>query len=145
MTSLGERVCAIWHIAHRVAWRTDRAARHGHHGGMNKLLLKAVTILLAMSTWQAIHAQVPAGAVQRHADGLQLERKGDDKGAFVAFLEAAEGGYAPAQRRVAEIYDTGNPAVERDYSESIRWYELARAGGEQVPSQLSPIPSTTRP
>jgi len=112
---------------------------------MNKLLLKVVTILLAMSTWQVIYAQVPAGAVQRHADGLLLERKGNDKAAFVAFLEAAESGYAPAQLRVAEIYDSGNTAVERDYSESIRWYQLAREGGEQVPPQISPIPSTTRP
>ena len=102
-----------------------------------------LAIAIALPAWQSAYAQVPAAAVRRHADGLQLERRGDEKAAFVAFLEAAEGGYAPAQRRVAEIYDSGNAAVDRDFSESIRWYEKARQGGENIPAGKSPIPSFT--
>jgi len=69
-----------------------------------------------------------------------MERRGDNQGAFVAFLEAAEGGYPPSQRRLGEIYDSGNSAVVRNYSESIRWYERAREGGEDIPPQKSPYP-----
>ncbi len=62
-----------------------------------------------------------------------MEQRGDDKGAFVAFLEAAESGYPPAQRRLGEIFDSGNSVVKRDYEESIRWYQKAREGGEIIP------------
>ncbi len=76
-------------------------------------------------------------AVQRHVAGLALERRGDEKGAFLAFLDAAEHGYPPAQRKLGEIYDSGNAAVERNYEESIRWYQRAREGGEVLPEQPS--------
>src|SRR5689334_18870353 len=107
---------------------------------MKRLLLLAVFALAAsLPAWQSARAQVPESspasvqAAHRHADGLQLEQRGDDKGAFIAFLQAAEAGHAPAQRRLGEIYDSGNAAVRRDYEESIRWYEKARAGGERIP------------
>lgn len=70
-----------------------------------------------------------------------LEHRGDDKGALIAFLDAAEQGYPPAQRRLGEIYDSGNAAVKRDYEESIRWYQKAREGGEVIPPPKSPMPS----
>jgi TPR repeat protein len=38
---------------------------------------------------------------------------------------------------VGEIYDSGNSAIERDYEESIRWYQKAREGGEDIPAQPS--------
>jgi TPR repeat protein len=78
-------------------------------------------------------------AAQRYEAGLALEQRRDEKGAFMAYLEAAEYGHPPAQRRLGEIYDNGNSAVERNYSESIRWYQKAREGGEQIPA---PIPRT---
>ncbi len=59
--------------------------------------------------------------------------RNDDKGAFAAFLAAAEDGYAPSQRRLGEIYDHGNAAVPRDYEQSIRWYQMASDGGEDIP------------
>ena len=74
-------------------------------------------------------------AVGRHVEGLSLAHRGDEKGAFIAFLDAAESGYPPAQRRLGEIYDSGNSAVKRDYEESIRWYQKAREGGEDIPTQ----------
>ena len=84
----------------------------------------------------AVHAQAPASnspAAQRHVTGLALEHRGDEKGAFLAFQDAAEQGYPPAQRKLGEIYDSGNSAVKRDYEESIRWYQKAREGGEDIP------------
>jgi len=77
----------------------------------------------------------PEAAAQRNAEGLALQKRGDEKGAFIAFLEAAEDGNPPAQRRLGEIYDSGNSAVERNYSESIRWYQKARENGEPLPEQ----------
>ena len=95
-----------------------------------------------MPAWQIAHAQSAAGApvsvvtvVQRHVEGVTLAHRGDDQGAFIAFLDAAEHGYPPSQRRLGEIYDSGNSAVERNYEESIRWYQKAREGGEELPPQ----------
>jgi TPR repeat protein len=113
---------------------------------MNKILLSAFALALAVPAWRVAQAQAPANiavAAHRHADGLILEHRGDDRGAFVAYLEAAEGGFPPAQRRVAEIYDSGNSAVARNFPESIRWYERAREGGEQISPPKSPMPSFT--
>ncbi len=112
---------------------------------MKKLLaIATLTLLAAMPSLQAVYAQTSAGSpmsiedgARRHAAGLALEHRGDNKGAFVAFLDAAEGGYPPAQRRLGEIYDEGNSAVKRDYEESIRWYQKAREGGEDIPAQPS--------
>ena len=112
---------------------------------MKKFLL---VLAAAMPVWQAAHAQSPASApisleaaTQRHRAGLALEHRGDDKGAFIAFMEAAEQGYPPAQRKLGEIYDSGNAAVERNYPESIRWYQKAREGGEDIPPPKSPMPA----
>jgi len=112
---------------------------------MKKLLgIAAFALLAAIPALQAVHAQSPANSpmsrdegARRHAAGLALEHRGDNKGAFQAFSDAAEGGYPPAQRRLGEIYDSGNSAVKRDYEESIRWYQKAREGGEIIPEQTS--------
>ncbi len=69
-----------------------------------------------------------------------MERRGDELGAYVAFLDSAQRGYPPAQRRLGEIYDTGNVAVDRDFYESIRWYQKARDGGEVIPPPRSRLP-----
>jgi len=104
------------------------------------LLLLAGT---ATSSGQIASAQTPEAQespVLRHAAGLALERRGDDAGAFIAFVEAAEAGHPPAQRKLGEIYDSGNPAVKRNFQASIRWYEKAREGGEIIASPPSPMP-----
>lgn len=82
---------------------------------------------------------VPPGqeaAARRYQEGLALERTQDEKGAFKAFLEAGEAGYGPAQRRLGQIYDTGNSAVKRDYQASILWYQKAREQGIEVGKPL---------
>jgi TPR repeat protein len=120
---------------------------------MNKTLgIVALVLLANMVAFQPVGAQSQtlskaaansSEAARRHAAGLVLEKRGDEQGAFTAYLAAAEEGYPPAQRRLGEIYDTGNTAVKRNYEESIRWYQKAREGGEDIPPQKSPIPSTT--
>jgi TPR repeat protein len=96
---------------------------------------------------QAAEAQIIAPgpssgpvAVQKFADGLAMERRGDQLGAYVAYLALAQDGYPPAQRRLGEIYDTGNRAVDRDFYESVRWYQKAREGGETIPAPKSRLP-----
>ena len=102
----------------------------------------AALFIAAAPAWAQDANRAPMSkqaAAQRYAAGLAMEQHKDEKGAFLAYLEAAEDGHPPAQRRLGEIYDSGNTAVERNYSESIRWYQKAREGGEQIPS---PIPRT---
>ena len=65
-----------------------------------------------------------------------MERKGDDQGALKAFLEAGEAGYGLAQRRLGQIYDKGNKAVQRDYQASLRWYQKARDQGVEIEKPL---------
>ena len=118
-----------------------------------KTLLAVTAFAFAAATpgWQAVHAQESTRTAmgnelgaQRHVSGLALEHGGDEQGAFIAFLDAAEQGYPPAQRRLGEIYDSGNSAVKRNFEESIRWYQKAREGGEVIPAPKPyPYGSTT--
>jgi TPR repeat protein len=108
------------------------------------LALAAFSLAAAIPSWQAAFAQTSAvqeSSVRRYAAGLALEQRGDEQGAFVAFLAAAEAGHPPAQRKLGEIYDMGNTAVKRNYQASIKWYEKAREGGEVIPPPRSPMPT----
>lgn len=69
---------------------------------------------------------------RRYEDGLALESKGDAKGALKAFLESGEAGYGLAQRKLGQIYDSGNSVVRRDLQASILWYQKARAQGVPI-------------
>jgi len=73
-------------------------------------------------------------AANRYATGLLLERLEDDEGAFDAFHDAADAGFAPAQRKLGDIFAKGNGAIDRDYYLSLHWYRKARDAGEQIPS-----------
>ena len=112
---------------------------------LKKMIVVAFVVAGAVPSCQTVHAQVQAmskqSAAQRYAAGLAMEHRKDEKGAFTAFLEAAEDGHPPAQRRLGEIYDTGNSAVERNYTESIRWYQKAREGGEIIPPPIQRTPT----
>jgi FimV-like protein len=84
-------------------------------------------------------AALPQGreeAIRRYREGQALERKGDDQGALKAFLEAGEAGYGPAQRKLGQIYDKGNTAVQRDYQTSLHWYQKAREQGVEIDKPL---------
>lgn len=109
-----------------------------------------VSIALAAPLPLSVHAQAPAtlasatastpgarAGATHMADGLALERRGDAVGALAEFRESAESGHGPAQRRLGEIYATGNSAVKRDFQTSTQWYGKARASGEQIPEPRS--------
>jgi len=76
-------------------------------------------------------------AEARYLEALDLDRSGKPLTAFRAYLEAAEGGYGPAQKRLGDLYGTGNEVVERDYETSLRWYSKAREQGIHVPKPFS--------
>jgi pilus assembly protein FimV len=78
----------------------------------------------------------PEESARRYREGLALERKGDQQGALRAYLEAGEAGHGLAQRRLGQIYDKGNTAVQRDYQESLRWYQKAREQGVEIEKPL---------
>lgn len=75
-------------------------------------------------------------AARRYREGLALERNGDDAGALKAFLESGEAGYGLAQRKLGQIYDKGNSAVQRDFQASVRWYQKAREQGVELDKPL---------
>ncbi|MBS0335595.1 MAG: hypothetical protein JSS40_02035 [Proteobacteria bacterium] len=85
----------------------------------------------------------PQQAEERYQQGLQADRNGDLKGALAAFTAAAEAGHGPSQKRLGDIYNTGNEIVRRDYETALRWYQKAREQGIQIPKPLTHAP--TRP
>lgn len=76
-------------------------------------------------------------AALRYRHGEALERKRDWQGALGAYLEAGESGHGLAQKKLGDIYGTGNPAVERDYENALRWYHKAREQGIEIPKPFS--------
>ncbi len=84
-------------------------------------------------------AAAPPGkeqASRRYQEGLAMERRADHQGALNAFVEAGEAGHGLAQRKLGQIYDTGNSAVQRDYQASLRWYQKAREQGVEIDKPL---------
>jgi pilus assembly protein FimV len=85
-------------------------------------------------------ALTPAQAADRHQQGLQAERSGDTGAAMAAYLAAAESGHGPAQKRLGDIYNTGNALVKRDYETALKWYQKAREQGIEIPRPLTHTP-----
>ncbi len=77
-----------------------------------------------------------ADAARRYQEGLGMERRGNHQAAFTAFLEAGEAGDGLAQRKLGQIYDTGNPVVRRDYQTALKWYRKAREQGVAIDKPL---------
>lgn len=82
----------------------------------------------------------PKEAAARYQAGRALERKGDLQGAMSAYLQAGESGNGLAQRRLGQIYDSGNAVVPRDYQTSLKWYQKAREQGVSIDKPLSRAP-----
>jgi len=76
-------------------------------------------------------------AEARYLEGLDLDRRGNPLRALNAYLEAAESGHGPAQKKLGDLYGTGNEVVQRDYETSLRWYSKAREQGIHVPKPFS--------
>lgn len=85
----------------------------------------------------------PEQAAERYQQGLAAERSGDLRAAMAAFLAAGESGNGQAQKRLGEIYNTGNAVVQRDYETALIWYQKARAQGVEIPRPMSR--TTVRP
>lgn len=121
-----------------------------HWGGISALLL-----LPAFATPLAAEAEQDAAAKRKvtakkapkkqlsreaaekqYQHARELEKKGDNKGALVAYLAAGEAGHGYAQKRLGEIYERGNSATKRDYDVALRWYEKARAQGIEIPKPI---------
>ena len=79
----------------------------------------------------------PAEAAQRYREGEDLERKRDLRGAYDAYLAAGEAGDGLAQKKLGDLYNEGNAAVERDYETALRWYHRARAQGIEIPTPIT--------
>jgi FimV-like protein len=86
-------------------------------------------------------AQGRTAAAKRYWEGLARERRGDTEGAFKAYLEAGEAGHGLAQRRLGQIYDSGNDVVKRDYEVALKWFQRARAQGVSIPKPAVRAPS----
>ena len=68
---------------------------------------------------------------------MKLERDGDLKAAMQAYVESGDAGYGIAQKRLGDIYNTGNAVVTRDYETALRWYQKARAQGIDIPKPFT--------
>lgn len=79
----------------------------------------------------------PQQAAERFEEGRKLERGGDLRAAMQAFVAAGEAGHGLAQKRLGDIYNTGNAVVARDYEIALRWYQKARAQGIEIPKPIT--------
>jgi TPR repeat protein len=53
------------------------------------------------------------------------------------YTQAARSGSGKAAKRLGEIFDKGLIGIQRDYAESLKWYNAARVLGEDVPMAKS--------
>ena len=79
----------------------------------------------------------PAQAAERFQEGGKHERDGDLQAAISAYLAAGEAGNGRAQKRLGDIYNTGNAVVRRDYETALKWYQKARAQGIEIPKPIT--------
>ena len=59
---------------------------------------------------------------------------------MAAFLAAGDAGHGPAQKRLGDLYNTGNAVLKRDYETALRWYQKAREQGVEIPKPLTHAP-----
>lgn len=102
--------------------------------------LLGLALVLPSQSWsQAARSGPGEGtwlAAARYSDGRMLERAGRWDAAMEAYMEAAAGGHGPAQKKLGDIYGSGQ-GVQRDYETSLRWYQRAREQGEEIPLPFS--------
>ncbi|MFM0626504.1 serine/threonine-protein kinase [Paraburkholderia xenovorans] len=79
----------------------------------------------------ATDAKVSSGDLLAQATRLQGEGKLND--AVRLYKRAARSGNGQAAKQLGDIYGNGKGDVPRDYAESIRWYNVARTAGVDVP------------
>ncbi|MFL9866913.1 protein kinase [Paraburkholderia fungorum] len=67
------------------------------------------------------------------AQAAKLQGEGKLNDAVRLYKRAARGGSGQAAKQLGDIYGNGAGDVPRDYAESIRWYNVARTAGVDVP------------
>ena len=104
--------------------------------------LAGLLVFLPSQSWsQAAKQAKPAVAktllaADRYGDARELERAGHWAEAVQAYHELAASGHGPAQKKLGDIYGSGQ-GVQRDYETSLRWYQRAREQGEEIPLPFS--------
>ena len=90
----------------------------------------------------------PDQAASRYHQAEALERSHDLRAAFNAYTEAGEADNGLAQKKLGDIYSSGNAVVERDYETALKWYFKAREQGIEIPKPLTypaaPVGSLSR-
>ena len=76
-------------------------------------------------------------AEARYREAVEFERRGEMPAAITAYREAGESGHALAQKKMGDLYGTGNDVVKRDYETSLRWYDRARKQGIEIPTPFT--------
>jgi TPR repeat protein len=103
--------------------------------------IAGLLLALPAQSWSQAARQakppVDTVAAARFGDAQRLEQKGDWAGALQAYHDAAEQGHGPAQKRLGDIYGSGQGDVQRDYDTSLRWYKRAQDQGEQIPQPFT--------
>lgn len=79
-------------------------------------------------------ASRPAAPEERFRQARAFERRGNLRAALDAYTQAAEAGNGPAQKKLGDIYGSGNAVVVRDYETSLKWYTKARDQGIDIPA-----------
>jgi FimV-like protein len=75
-------------------------------------------------------------AGRQYKQAVELERTGDLRAAMKAYTASADSGNGEAQKRLGDIYNTGNSIVKRDYETALKWYQKARAQGIEIPKPI---------
>ena len=82
-------------------------------------------------------ASAPTSGDALFSQAAALEQEGKGRDAVKMYTQAARSGNGKAAKRLGEIFDKGLIGIQRDYAESLKWYNAARVLGEDVPMAKS--------
>jgi len=82
-------------------------------------------------------ASAPSSGEALFTQAASLEQEGKGRDAVKMYTQAARSGNGKAAKRLGEIFDKGLVGIQRDYAESLKWYNAARVLGEDVPMAKS--------
>jgi serine/threonine-protein kinase len=107
---------------------TSAAAPAVDSGGTQNIVVAS-----AASTTEASKPAAPS--VSLYQQGKALESGGNVKGAVRLYLRAIKEGDYNAAKALGDIYSEGKGDVLKDYADSLRYYQLAKQHGVEVPLQ----------
>lgn len=135
--------------AKRESDRTEAARREAQAAArqeMEKLAAaarQAGSIGMLQKDIEAI-AIVPSDQETWYLRGLELERVGKLRAAMEMYKAAAENNNRFAQKKLGDIYGTGNAEIERDYQTSLKWYRRAQTDGLEILNRPFTYPGVRR-